>query len=118
MTRGQIEAQISEAVTKFEVEIRGRGPEKINTKIVDDIIIVRLKGFFSVSEKRLAKNDKVELIKKVRSLLFENEEENFKNMIKEIIDEEIISLHSDVSTRTGEKVIVITTGADLEEKYK
>lgn len=118
MTRGQIEARISEAVTKFEVEIMGRGPKQINTIIVNDLIIVRLEGFFSVSEKRLAENDSVELVKRVRTRLFENEEENFKNIIEEIIDTRIISLHSDVSTRTREKVIVITIDEDLEEKIK
>ena len=117
MTRGQIENKISEAVTRFEIEIRGRGPDEINTIIVEDLIIIRLKGFFSVSEKRLAKNNKVELIKKVRTLLFENEEDNFRKIIEDIIDTKIISIHSDVSTRTGEKIIVLTTEDNLEEKY-
>ena len=117
MTRGQIENKISEAVTRFEIEIRGRGPDEINTIIVEDLIIIRLKGFFSVSEKRLAKNNKVELIKKVRTLLFENEEDNFRKIIEDIIDTKIISIHSDVSTRTGEKIIVLTTEDNLGEKY-
>ena len=118
MTKGQIEAEISEAVTKFEMEIMGRGPKQINTTIVNDLILVRLEGFFSVSEKRLAENDSVELIKRVRTLLFENEEENFRDRIEEIIDTKIISLHSDVSTRTREKIIVMTTNENLEQKYK
>ena len=117
MTKGQIEAKISEAVTNFEVEIMGRGPKQINTIITEDLIIVRLEGFFSVSEKRLADNDSVELIKKVRTLLFKNEEENFKNIIEDIIQTNIISLHSDVSTKTGEKIIIMTVDENLEEKY-
>ncbi|MFP4662448.1 MAG: DUF2294 domain-containing protein [Halanaerobiales bacterium] len=118
MTKGQIEARISQAVTRFEIEIMGRGPKQINTIIVKDLIIIRLEGFFSISEKRLAENNSVELIKKVRTLLFENEEKNFKSLIEEIIESKIVSLHSDVSTRTGEKIIVLTMGEDLEEKYK
>ena len=118
MTKGQIENKISEAVTKFEVEIQGRGPKKINTIIVNDLIIVRLEGFFSVSEKRLARNNNVELIKKVRTLLFENEEENFREKIEDIIETNVISIHSDVSTKTREKIIVLTTKENLEEKYE
>lgn len=118
VTKGQIENKISEAVTKFEVEIQGRGPKKINTIIVNDLIIVRLEGFFSVSEKRLARNNNVELIKKVRTLLFENEEENFREKIEDIIETNVISIHSDVSTKTGEKIIVLTTKENLEEKYE
>ncbi|MFP4015970.1 MAG: DUF2294 domain-containing protein [Halanaerobiales bacterium] len=118
MTKGQIEAKISQAVTKFEIEIMGRGPKQINTIIVKDLIIIRLEGFFSVSEKRLAENNSVELIKRVRTLLFENEESNFKKIVEDIIDTTVVSLHSDVSTRTGEKIIVLSMEEDLEEKYK
>ncbi len=118
MTKGQMEAKISQAVTKFEIEIMGRGPKQINTIIVKDLIIIRLEGFFSVSEKRLAENNSVELIKRVRTLLFESEEKNFKNLVEEIINTRIISLHSDVSTRTGEKIIVLTMEEDLEVKFK
>ncbi|MFW6036077.1 MAG: DUF2294 domain-containing protein [Halothermotrichaceae bacterium] len=118
MTKGQIEAKISQAVTKFEIDIMGRGPKQINTSIVSDLIIIRLEGFFSASEKRLAENNSVELIKKVRTLLFENEEENFKNIIEEIVDNRIVSLHSDVSTKTGEKIIILTMEDNLEEKLR
>jgi uncharacterized protein YbcI len=37
-------------------------------------------------------------------------------LIKEAVDVEVISTHSDVSTKTGEKIIVITVGENLEEK--
>ena len=114
MTKGQIEDKISQAVTKFEREVMGRGPKQINTIINKDLIIIRIKGFLSISEQRLAKNDRVELVKKVRTLLFENEEENFKKIIENIIKSKIVSIHSDVSTRTEEKIIVLTVEKDLE----
>ena len=64
MTKGQIESKLSEAISKFEIEQMGRGPEKIRTIIFQDLIIIRLKGFLSTSEKNLAQNkDGVELIK-------------------------------------------------------
>ena len=95
----------------------GRGPKQINTIINKDLIIIRLKDFFSAAEKRLAQEGEVEQVKKLRTLLFENEEKNFKNMIKEIINTEIESVHSDVSTRTGEKVIIISLKKNIENKY-
>jgi uncharacterized protein YbcI len=117
MTKGQIEAKISEAVSKFEIEFMGRGPKQIRTIIIQDLIIVRLKGFLSQSEQKLAENSQgVELIKKLRSTLFENAREYFEALIKEVIDINIISTHSDVSTKTGEKIIVITVDENLEEK--
>lgn len=117
MTKGQAEAKISEAVSKFEIEYMGRGPKQIRTMIIQDLIIIRLKGFLSQSEQKLAENSQgVELLKKVRMMLFENSRTYLVSLIKEVVDVEVISTHSDVSTKTGEKIIVITVGEDLEEK--
>ena len=116
MTKGQIESKLSEAISKFEIEQMGRGPEKIRTIIFQDLIIIRLKGFLSTSEKNLAQNkDGVELIKKIRTALFENAREELEAIIKSVIDIEIISTYSDVSTKTGEKIIAIVSDKNIEE---
>jgi uncharacterized protein YbcI len=118
MTKGQAEAKISEAVSRFEIEYMGRGPKQIRTLIIQDLIIVRLKGFLSQSEQKLAENIQgVEILKKVRTMLFESSRSYLDIMIKEIVDAEVISTHSDVSTKTGEKIIVITVSENLEEKF-
>lgn len=54
-TKGQIEAKISEIVTKFEVETMGRGPQEINTIINKDMIFIRQRGFLSPAEKNWQK---------------------------------------------------------------
>ena len=119
MTKGQIEAQLSEAISKFELEYMGRGPEKIRTTILQDMIIIRQNGFLSISEKNLAKNkDGVELVKKVRTSLFENSRELLELTIKSQLDINIISTYSDVSTKTGEKLVVIVADQDLEKLFK
>ena len=116
MTKGRIESKLSEAISKFEIEQMGRGPEKIRTIIFQDLIIIRLKGFLSTSEKNLAQNkDGVELIKKIRTALFENAREELEAVIKSVIDIEIISTYSDVSTKTGEKIIAIVSDKNIEE---
>ena len=95
VTKGQIEAKISEAISKFEIEQMGRGPEKIRTIVFQDLIIVRLTGFLSISEKSLAQNKEgIELIKKVRTALFENAQQSLIEAIKSVIDVEIISTYS------------------------
>jgi uncharacterized protein YbcI len=116
MTKGQIESKLSEAISKFEIEQMGRGPEKIRTMILQDLIIIRMKGFLSKSEKSLAQNkDGIELIKKVRTALFENALEALEEAVKSIINVNIISIHSDVSTKTGEKIIAIVVDQNIEE---
>ncbi len=72
-TKGQVEAEISNAVIQFEKEYMGRGPKETKTFILEDMILVRLKGVLTPAEQQLTKNaDGVELIKKVRSSLLEN----------------------------------------------
>jgi len=119
MTKGQIESKISEAISKFEIEQMGRGPEKIRSIIFQDMIVIRIKGFLSNSEKSLAQNKEgVDLIKKVRTALFENARLNLEEAIKSVISVNVISTYSDVSTKSGEKVIVIIVDQDIEEMIK
>ena len=116
-TKGQIEAQISDAVSKFEKEYMGRGPKDIKTKIIQNHILIIVDGFLSQSEQRLADNNQgIKLIKDMRTALFENARNHLEELINDIVNVEIVSMHSDVSTKTGEKVIVLTVGYDIEEK--
>nr|WP_321302776.1 DUF2294 domain-containing protein [uncultured Trichococcus sp.] len=119
MTKGQIESKLSEAISKFEVEQMGRGPEKIRTVIFQDLILIRLKGFLSISEKNLARNPGgIQLIKNARTALFENAREELEATIKTVIDVGIVSTYSDVSTKTGEKIIAIVVDQDIESLMK
>lgn len=118
MTKGQAEAKISEAVSRFEIEYMGRGPKQIRTLIVQDLIVIRLKGFLSQSEQKLAENSQgVEVLKKARMMLFESSRDYMVDLIKEIVNVDVVSTHSDVSTKTGEKIIVITVSENLEDTF-
>jgi uncharacterized protein YbcI len=117
LTKGQMEAKISEAFSRFEIEFMGRGPRQIKTYILQDMIIVRMLGFLSPSEKKLAETPQgVEQIKKVRAMLFEGVLADIEAMVLPIIHTDIASIHSDISTKTGEKIILITLGSNLEER--
>ncbi len=106
---GQLEAQISEAMIKFEIEHMGRGPKRARTYILDEMIVVRLEGVLTPAELQLAKDQAgVKLLKEVRQMLIENSKEMLKRMIKQIIDRDVISMHSDISAKTGERIIVFT----------
>lgn len=119
MTKGQLEAKVSEIVSKFEVEYMGRGPKVIKTYILNDMIIVRLTGFLSLSEQKLTETPQgIELFKKVRTSLFEGGRGYLETLITDVMDVAIISTHSDISTKTGEKIIVITVDRNLDEIYK
>jgi len=117
-TRGQIEAEISEAIVKFEKEYMGRGPEETKTYIIDDLVLVRLKGIMTQAEYQLARaNDNPrgrELIKQVRHELLEKGRPLLEAMIHDLTGRKPLSLHTDISTVTGERMILFTLDAALE----
>jgi len=97
----------------------GIGPKTIKTYIVKDMILIRLTGVLSPSEQKLTDNPQgIELFKKVRSSLFEGGRGYLETLINDIIDVAIVSTHCDISTKTGEKIIVITLDKSLEEFIK
>ena len=109
-TRGQLEAEISEAIIKFEKEYMGRGPEETRTYIVDDMAIVRLRGVLTPAEKQLAKSADEShgrrLIKQVRIELLEKARFLLEPIIRDITGKNVKSLHTDISTVTGERIII------------
>lgn len=114
-TRGQVESEISEAMVRFEREYMGRGPEDARTFIIDDMVLVRLKGVLTPAENNLAaarpeergrmlvKQSRIELLEKGRDLL--------EAIVNDILGQEVRSLHTDISTRTGERIIIFTLNA-------
>jgi uncharacterized protein YbcI len=118
MSKGQIEAKISEAIIKFEKEYMGRGPMEAKTYIIKDIIFVRLKGVLTPAEEQLAKSaEGAELIKKTRMQLLEGARVLLENIILDITACQVKSLHTDVSTKTGERIIVFTLDQNLGSKF-
>ena len=118
-TKGEIEAQISELITKFEKEYMGRGPKETKTYIIDDMIFVRLKGVLTPAEEQLAKTkDGADLIKKTRVKLLEGAWMLLEKIVFDITGCNIQSLHSDISTKTGERVIIFSLDRDFEEKFE
>ncbi len=116
-TKGQLEAEISEAIVKFEREYMGRGPEETKTHIFDDMVLVRLRGVLTPAEKNLAMMESSDrgrqLVKRVRIELLEGGRSTLDLLIREITGRDVVSLHTDVSTKTGERVIIFTLDSDV-----
>ena len=111
-SKGQIEAEISEAIIKFEKEYMGRGPDETKTYFLDDIVVVRLQRVLTPAERQLAKADESTkgrgLVKQVRTELLEKARPLLEKTISDITGRRVISLHTDISTVTGERIIVFT----------
>ena len=118
-TKGMIEAEISEAMIKFEKEYMGRGPLETKTYIVEDMVIVRLTKVLTRAEEQLTRTaEGLALIKKVRVTLLEEARHLLEAIIKDIADSQVLSMHTDISTTTGERVIIFVLDCNLEEVLK
>jgi uncharacterized protein YbcI len=118
-TKGQIEAQIAAAITQFEREQLGRGPQEVRAWIIQDMILVRLKRVLTPAEEKLARDPEGRrLVKEIRRQLIEGSRSLLDEMVLDLVGIEVISLHSDVSVRTGERIIVFTLADDLEARFR
>ena len=116
-TKGEMEAEISRAMVQFEIDYMGRGPKETRTHIIEDVVLVRLKGVLTPAEQRLTKSpDGVELIKKMRATLIETAKPLIYQVVADITGAKIVSLHTDISTVLGERVMVFVLESDLEKK--
>jgi uncharacterized protein YbcI len=112
-TKGQVEAEISDAIVRFELDYMGRGPEEARTYLVDDMVLVRLRGVLTPAEKQLAKAEGGSLpgrtlIKQVRRELIEKARPLLESIIADLTGQPVRSLHTDISTVQGERIIVFS----------
>ena len=117
-TRGQSEAEFTEAIIKFEKEYLGRGPQEARTFFLNDVILVRLRGILTPAEMKLAESrEGQELVKETRRQLHESSRPLLESVVRDVIGCGVISLHTDMSTKTGERIIVFTVDTDLDELF-
>ncbi len=111
-TQGEIEAAICAGITRFEQEYMGRGPKDIRAHLIDDLLVVRLQGVLTAAEQHLVKSLPAEkgrdLLKQVRTHLLETARPILEQMVREVTGMKVLSMHHDISTVTGEEVVLFT----------
>ena len=111
-TRGEIEAAISEGISRFEQDYMGRGHKHVHAHLLGDFLVVRLQGVLTAAEQHLVKSLSAEkgrdLLKQVRTHLIETARPILEAMVHEVTGVKVLTLHHDISTVTGEEVVVFT----------
>lgn len=111
-TQGEIEAAVSAGMTHFEQEYMGRGPGDVRAHLIGDLLLVRLRGVLTAAEQHLAKSLPAgkgrDLLKQVRTHLIETARPVIEAMVQDAAGSKVVSLHHDISTATGEEVILLT----------
>lgn len=119
MSKGEMENQLSRALTQWEKEYLGRGSVLVKADIVRNMIIVLLKGILTPAEENLAKTQEGLLsIKKIRADLVESGLDQLSEIIEHTTNEKMMSFHTDISTRTGERIMVFMMEENLEKKLQ
>ena len=115
-TKGEIEADISRAVVQFEIDYMGRGPKETRAYIIEDMVVVRLKGVLTPAEEQLTQSiDGKELVKKMRATLIDKARPLLYQVVGDITGMTTLDLHTDISTESGERVFVFSLDNNLEK---
>jgi uncharacterized protein YbcI len=111
-TRGEIEAAISDEINRFEQDYIGRSPKDIQVHLLEDLLLIRLRGVLAAAEQHLVKSLPSEngrdLLKRVWSHLIETTRPVMEAMVEKVTGVKVVTMHHDISTITGEEVILFT----------
>lgn len=111
-TQGELEAAIGVGISRFQQDYMGRGPKDVRVHLMDDLLVVRLKGVLTAAEQQLVQTLPTakgrDLLKEVRTQLIETARPLMEAMVQEVAGVKVVSLHHDISTVTGEEVVLFT----------
>jgi uncharacterized protein YbcI/CheY-like chemotaxis protein len=112
LTQAESEAAICEGIIRFQEEYLGGGVEQIRVHLIKDLLVIRILGALTVAERQLVKSLSPEkgrdLIKQTREQLLELARPMLESMVHEVVGVKVLSMHHDISTVTGEEVILFS----------
>jgi uncharacterized protein YbcI len=114
-TKGQLEAEISDAMVKLQREQTGRGPNQAHAYILEDMVIVRMQEVLTPAERQLTGNPHGQsLIKQFHQQMHEIARSQMEEIIEAHTGCKVTSIHSDVSTKSGEQMAIFVLDCNLE----
>ena len=115
-SKREAEREISRAIVRFEKEFMGRGPLNVRTFLIEDMVLVRLANVLTPAELKLAESGTAErggaLIKQMRQELIHQGRPLLDAVIHDVLGIDVVSLHTDISAKTGERIIVFTLASE------
>ena len=112
LTQAEGEAAICEGIIRFQEEYMGWRSESIFAHFIKDLLVVRILGVLTLAERQLGKSLSPEkgrdLIKQVRKQLLELARPMLESLVHEVAGVKVLSMHHDISTVTGEEVIIFS----------
>ncbi len=133
-SQGEIEAAVCDGISRFQQEFVGRGPRDIHSHLIGTLLVVRLQGVLTPAERQLiaprpeppaadgdedkgngaasgnghdSGNGRI-LLKQVRSHMVATGRQRLAEIVENAVGVPLVSVHHDISTVTGEELIVFS----------
>jgi uncharacterized protein YbcI len=116
-TKGEIEAAVSDEISRFEQDYMGRGPKCIQVHLLDDLLVIRLRGVLAPAEENLVKSlpeSGRDLLKRMRSNLIETTRPIMEPMVEKVTGVQVVTMHHSICIATGEEVILFALARSPE----
>lgn len=127
-SQGEIEAAVCDGISRFQQEFIGRGPRDIHAHLLGTLLVVRLQGVLTPAERQLvcprgetagaaapagehANGNGRALLKQVRAHMVATGRPRLETVVEAATGVPLISVHHDISTVTGEEVLVFSLAA-------
>ncbi len=112
LTQAESEAAICEGIVRFQEEYLGWRSEQIVAHFIKDLLVARIRGALTLAERQLGKSQSPDrgrdLIKQTRKHLLELARPMLESLVHEIAGVKVLSMHHDISTVTGEEVVLFS----------
>jgi uncharacterized protein YbcI len=130
-SQGEIEAAVCDGISRFQQEFIGRGPKDIHSHLIGTLLVVRLQGVLTPAERQLIAPQETpgngdgngnghahgngqengngrSLLKQVRSHMVSTGRTRLESIVGEAVGVKLVSVHHDISTVTGEELLVFS----------
>lgn len=115
LTEAESGAAVCEGIIRFQEEFLGWRSRQILAHFLKELLVIRLLGVLPLAERQLSKSPTPEkgrdLIKQVRKRLLELARPMLESLVHEVTGVRVVSMHHDISTVTGEEVVIFTLAA-------
>ena len=136
-SQGEIEAAVCDGISRFQQEYIGRGPRDIHAHLLGTLLVVRLQGVLTPAERQLiaprpesavadpgsgangpghavgnghdhGNGNGRALLKQVRAHMVATGRPRLEEVVETATGVKLVSVHHDISTVTGEEVLVFS----------
>lgn len=116
-TKESIEAEVANAVVRFQREQQGRGATQVRAHLQGDMVVVRCGGIFTPTEARLVTSEEGRrLIRSSRQELRSINGSEIEAVIAGLVGCAVVRSYYDISVDAAEQIEVYILSEDVERR--